>query len=79
MTISLYEDAVLTADLPRHGLLRGDLVRPVEHHFGADGSEGYTVEITNALGETLAVTTLDANLIEPVSANDRLRVRSLAA
>lgn len=51
-----YTDAALACDLPEHALRRGDLVKIIDVHSAADGETGYSIEIFNALGETMAVT-----------------------
>ena len=66
MKLPLYTDAVLTCDVPQHRLKRGDVVKPVEHHVAPDGTEGYSIEVFNALGETLAVTAVPASALEPL-------------
>jgi hypothetical protein len=55
MTFTLYTDMALAADLPDDGLRRGDIVKLVDHHVAPDGSEAYSVEFFNALGETAGV------------------------
>lgn len=60
MKLELYIDAMLGRDFPEHRLRRGDIVKLVEHHRAPDGSEGYSVEAFNALGETVSVVTVDA-------------------
>ena len=45
MKQALYKGAVLTCDVPEHGLKRGDIVKLVDHHV-----------VFNAVGDTIAVT-----------------------
>jgi hypothetical protein len=78
MKFELYKDAVLTRDVPEHRLKRGDIVKLVDHHVARDGSEGYSIEVFNAVGETVAVITLRESQIEPLSAKEILHVRPLA-
>ena len=52
MTLELYTDAVLTCDVPEHRLKRGDIVKLVDHHVAPDGTEGYSIEVFNAVGDT---------------------------
>lgn len=75
MTYSLFTDAALSRDLPSHGLRRGDVVRLVDRHAGPDGKEGYSIEVFNALGESVAVATVDASAPEPLSQDEVLSVR----
>ena len=70
----------LTEDLPEPRLCRGDVATVVEFHPGRPGQEpGYTLEIFNAVGESVDVVTVRESQIEPLTANDLLSVRPLAA
>ena len=52
----------------------------VEHHVGTQGQEeGYTVEVFNAVGESVAVVTLKESEIDSLNAKGILHVRPLAA
>ncbi|MEO5913816.1 MAG: DUF4926 domain-containing protein [Luteolibacter sp.] len=79
MPYELYTDAVLARDLPAHGLCAGDVVKVVDHHPAADGEEGYSIEVFNTLGETIAVTSVPASALEPLLANEVFSVRKLSA
>ena len=79
MKFELYKDAVLTCDVPEHRLKRGDLVKLVDHHVARDGSEGYSIEVFNAVGDTIAVTAVSASSLEPLRENEVLSARVLAA
>jgi hypothetical protein len=79
MKFELYKDVVLARDLPEHRLKRGDIVKPVEHHFAPDGTEGYSAEVFNALGDTLAVITVPGSALEPLREDEVLCARVLAA
>jgi len=54
----------LTCDLPQHRLRRGDIVKLVDHHTAPDGTEGYSIEVFNAVGDTIAVTAVPATTLE---------------
>ena len=58
MKFELYKDAVLTRDVPAERLKRGDIVKLVEHHVARNGEDGYSAEVFNAVGDTLAVITV---------------------
>jgi hypothetical protein len=79
MTFKLFEEVVLTKDIPEKGLKKGDVATIVEHHLVSDGEDGYSLELFNALGDTIAVIILPDLAIEPLSANEIFSVRSLAA
>jgi hypothetical protein len=64
MKFELYTDAALTCDLPAHRLRRGDIVKLVDHHMASDGTEGYSIEVFNAVGDTITVTAVPASTLE---------------
>jgi hypothetical protein len=79
MKFELYKDVVLTQDLREHRLKRGDILKLVEHHVAPDGKEGYSAEVLNALGDTLAVITVPEAALEPLREDEVLCARALAA
>jgi len=79
MRFELYTDAVLTCDLAEHRLRRGDLVKLVDHHIAPDGSEGYSIEVFNALGETIAVTAVPESALELLREDEILCARVMTA
>jgi len=78
MKFELYKDAVLARDLPEERLKRGDIVKLVEHHVAPDGEDGYSAEVFNALGETIAVITVPESALEPLREDEICCVRALA-
>lgn len=79
MKFELYKDALLTRDVPEHRLKRGDIVKLVDHHVARDGSEGYSIEVFNAVGETIAVTAVPETSLEALREDEVLCARVLAA
>ncbi len=79
MKFELYTDAVLTRDVPEHKLKRGDVVKLVDHHFAPDGSEGYSIEVFNAVGDTIAVTAVSEASLESLREDEIFSARVLAA
>ena len=79
MKFELYKDVVLARDVPQHRLKRGDIVKLVEHHVAPDGTEGYSAEVFNALGDTLTVITVPDSALEPLREDEVLCARVLAA
>ena len=77
MTLELYTDAMLTCDLPQHRLRRGDIVKPVERHLAPDGTEGYSIEVFNAVGDTIAVAAVPASALEVLHEDEILCARLL--
>jgi hypothetical protein len=78
MKFELYTDAVLTRDVPEHKLKRGDVVKLVDHHVAPDGSKGYSIEVFNAVGDTIAVTAVSETSLEPLRQDEVLAARVLA-
>lgn len=79
MTFALFTRVALTTDLPDHRLRSGDVATVVEYHPGMPGQEpGYSLEVFDAVGNTVAVVTARESQIEPLTANELLHVRQLA-
>lgn len=79
MTYELFTRVALKTDLPEHRLRRGDVVTVVEYHPGRPDQEpGYSLEVFNAVGDTVAVVTVRECQIEPLTSNELLHVRQLA-
>ena len=78
MTYKLFEEVVLTKDIPERGLKKGDVATIVEHHPVSNGEDGYSLELFNALGDTIAVITLPESAIEPLTEDEIFSVRSMA-
>jgi hypothetical protein len=73
----LYADVVLRCDVPEHRLRRGDIVKLVDHHVAPDGTEGYSIKVLNALGDTIAVTSVPASALEAFRQDEVLCARTL--
>lgn len=81
MKFPLYSRVALAVDLPAEGIRRGDVATVVEHHAAptAGGEPGYSVEVFNAVGETLAVLTLPESHLEARRSDEVLSVRARRA
>jgi len=77
MKYDLFQDVTLAIDIPEKGLLKGDIATVVEHYPAIDAEDGYSLEVFNALGETIAVVTVSESDIEALSANEVLTVRTM--
>ena len=77
MKFELYTDAALACDVPEHRLKRGDIVKRVDHHIAPDGTEGYSIEVFNAVGGTLAVIVVPASALVALRKDEVLSARSL--
>jgi hypothetical protein len=76
MAYKLFTRVSLAEDLPEYGLHEGDLATIVESHEGKPGQEtGYSLEVFNAVGETITVLVMEESKISPVKKNEILHVR----
>lgn len=78
MKLEPYTDAALTCDLPELRLRRGDIVKLIDYHVAPDGTEGFSIEVFNAVGETIAVTTVPVSALEALREDEVLCARPLA-
>ena len=78
MTYKLFTRVALSVDLLTHRLRAGDVGTIVEQHAGRPGQEpGYTLEVFNAVGLTIAVVTVRESQIEALDNGEVLHVRRL--
>ncbi|MBE9176601.1 DUF4926 domain-containing protein [Synechocystis salina LEGE 06155] len=77
MKYKLFSRVALAEDLPEYRLCRGDVATIVEHHPISDGEDGYSLEVFNATGETIAVITVAESQITPLRSNTILNTRLL--
>jgi len=76
MAYKLFTRVSLGEDFPEHGLHKGDLATIVDRHEGKPDQEtGYSLEIFNAVGETIAVLVVEESKSNPVRENEILHVR----
>jgi Domain of unknown function (DUF4926) len=75
MKFELFTRVVLQENFPQYNLCQGDVATVVEHHPVTNREDGYSLEVFNALGETIAVLTLAESQIEPLRRNEVLHVR----
>ncbi len=78
MNLELFKEHKLTCDLPKHWLKRGDIVKLVDHHVAPDGTEGYSLEVFNAVSDTITVTAVPATALEALREDEILCARPLA-
>lgn len=77
MTFELFTRVALRENFPHHQLHRGDVATIVEHHPVAEGEDGYSLEVFNAIGETISVLVVSESQIEPLMSNEVLHIRVL--
>lgn len=77
MKVELYTEVALTRDIPQENLRKGDvatLVDIVPHPEG--GEDGAVLELFNAVGESIGVTTVPMSTVAPLRADQLPAVRS---
>ncbi len=80
MAFELFTRVALREDFPQHRLRNGDVGTIVDRHEGLAGQEdGYSLEVFNAIGETIAVMVVRESQIEPLVSDEVLHVRQLEA
>lgn len=78
MKLKLYQEVVITRDIPDERLKRGDVAVLIDYVPHARGREdGAILEVFNAIGETLAVATVPASAIAPLQADQMPAVRMI--
>jgi hypothetical protein len=78
MNFELFQDVILTVDLPEHRLCAGDVGAVVERHPVPDREVGYSIEFFDMTGHTVAVVTVPSSAIRAPTAADRPSTRTLA-
>lgn len=79
MKFGLFKEVVLLKDFPKKKLKKGDVATIVEHHPSDTSEDGYSLEVFNALGDTIAVLTVIESEIETLKESEVFSVRSLEA
>jgi Domain of unknown function (DUF4926) len=77
MTFELYQDVILTVDLPDHGLRAGDVGTLVDRHVVPGKEEGFSVEFFDMTGRMVAVVTIPSSQLRAPTAADRPAARTL--
>ena len=79
MKFELYKEVVLLKNIPDKRLKKGDVATVVEHHPSETSNDGYTLEVFNAIGDTIAVVTVSETDIEPLRESEVLSVRTMGS
>ena len=74
MGFKLFSRVALSVDIPEHGLKAGDVATVVDIH-AAGARTGYSLELFNALGDTIAVVVVDEAQIELLREDEILHAR----
>jgi len=75
----LFEEVVLSKDIPTKKLKSGDVATIVEHHPVPNGEDGYSLDVFNTVGDTVAVVTVPESAIKPLSKDEVFNARLLLA
>ncbi|MBW2195780.1 MAG: DUF4926 domain-containing protein [Deltaproteobacteria bacterium] len=76
MTYPLFTRVALREDFPEYQLCRGDVATIVDRHEAENSQEtGYSLEVFNAIGETIAVLVVEESKIEPLRENEIFHIR----
>ena len=78
MKFPLFKQVALARDVAEDGLKKGDVATVVDYHPVPDGEDGYSLEVFNAVGDTIVVTVVAESAIEPLRAYQVLSARPLA-
>lgn len=78
MKFELYKDVVLRKDIPEYRLKKGDVATIIEHHSSKSSEDGYSLEVFNAVGETIAIVTVSESDIEMLKESEVLSARSMS-
>jgi Domain of unknown function (DUF4926) len=78
MNLELFQDVILTVDLPERGLCAGDVGTVVERHVVPGKEIGCSVEFFDMTGRTVAVVTLPGSQLRVPTAADRPAARTFA-
>lgn len=78
MAYPLFTRVALKEDFPEYQLYRGDVATIVDLHEAEDSEEtGYSLEVFNAIGETIAVLVVEQSKIEPLKRNEIFHIRQI--
>ena len=73
--INELDQVTLTKPIPDRGLESGDVGTVVMVH---EGGKGYTLEFMTFSGKTIAIVTLPADAVRPISEREIVHVREVA-
>lgn len=78
MNFELYQDIALIQDFPEYQLNQGDIATLIDFVPHPDGGEtGCTLEVFNAIGDSIKIVTIPISAIKPLTSNDVLSIRPL--
>jgi hypothetical protein len=77
MKYPLFSRVALAADYPAEEIRRGDVATIADYHLAPAGTvePGYSIEVFNAVGRTVAVLNVPESHLEPLRDDEVLSVR----
>ena len=75
MAFDLFQDVILTRDVPQQGLCAGDVGTVVERHVVPGEEDGYSVEFFDMTGRTISIAVLRGSDLRAPNAADIPAVR----
>lgn len=79
MTPELFKELALRRDVPEHGLKAGDVAMLIDLVPGPPGHpHGAVLEVFNGIGESICVTSVSVEDVQPLTAGEVLSVRPLS-
>jgi hypothetical protein len=79
MKYKLFTNVAFCKSIPQHGIKKGDIATIVDHHPAHNTDEdGYSLEVFNAIGQTITVVVVSESMIEPLRDDEILHVRRFA-
>ena len=76
MIFKMFQQVILTRNIPEHELCVGDVGTIVEEHHVVDKETGYSVEFFDMTGHTVAVITLPESSFRKPTSADRPSTRA---
>lgn len=77
MKFKIFQQVALARNIPEKKLQRGDVATIIDSHPANGGEVGYSIEIFNAVGDTIAVTAVPESFLEQLTPDEILHVRPL--
>jgi hypothetical protein len=77
MKYKLHTNVAFSEDIPQHGIKKGDIATIVDFHPSVNDEDGYSLEVFNAIGQTIAIVVAGKSKIERLKDNETWHVRRL--
>ena len=78
MKYKLYTNVAFSENIPQHKIKKSDIATIIDFHPSANNNEdGYSLEVFNAIGQTIAIVVVGESKIELLKDDEILHVRRL--